>query len=106
MSEEQLDDNVDMDAGHAPVKQKTTYPRDHPTNPKAPKHSRAKIQQASLEKKMAQMAKKEATRLKKQLQLLEADKKCKLSAQRIAAAEDTVQHSEKEHQLHSERPDL
>ncbi|KAG5649861.1 hypothetical protein H0H81_001745 [Sphagnurus paluster] len=104
MPETQLDD--DVDSGHAPGKRKTTYPRDHPTNPKGPKRSRAEIQQAAKQRNEAKLAKKEATELEKKRKLLEAKEKRKLSAQRIAAVEDTVQHSEKQCQLHSERPDL
>jgi hypothetical protein len=107
MPEKQSDGDSDRESGHtAPAKRKTTYPRDHPTNPRGPKRSRAEIQQAAQERKDAKSAKKEAVELEKKQKLLEAEEKRKLSAQRIAAAEDTVQRSEKQRQLHSERPDL
>lgn len=59
-----------------------------------------------MEKREAQLAAKEAAAPDKQRQLLEVQEKRKLSAQRVAAGEDTVQRSGKESQLNSERPDL
>jgi len=90
----------------APAKRKTTYPRDHPTNPKGAKRTRAEIQQAASDRKTREVEKKKAAAIEKERKLLEAAEKRKLSAKRIAAAEDTVQRSEKERQLHSERPDI
>lgn len=106
MPETQVDDNQHSDLGQGPGKRKTTYPRDHPTNPKPPKRSKAEIQKAAKEKKEAQLAQKEAVAVEKQHKLLKAEEKRKLSAQRIAAVEDTVERSEKERQLRSERPDI
>jgi hypothetical protein len=88
-------------------KRKTTYPRDHPTdNPKPPKRTKAEIQQAAKEKKDAQLAKKVAAEAEKKKRLLDAEKKRKLSAQRIASVEDSVQRLQKACQSRSERPDL
>ena len=88
-------------------KQKTTYPREHPTdNPKPPKRSKAEIQQAAKEKKEAQLAKKLAAETEKKKRILDAEEKRKLSAQRIASIEDSVQRLQKARQSRSECPDL
>ena len=94
-------------SSRAPVKRKTTYPRDHPTdNPKPPKRTKAEIQQAAKAKREAEQARKAAAEAEKKRKLLDAEEKRKLSAQRIAAVEDAVQRSQKKLQLHSDRPDL
>ena len=88
-------------------KRKTTYPHEHPTdNPKPPKRSKAEIQQAAKEKKEAQLAKKLAAETEKKKRILDAEEKRKLSAQRIASVEDSVQRLQKARQSRSERPDL
>ncbi|KAF8806780.1 hypothetical protein BYT27DRAFT_7338795 [Phlegmacium glaucopus] len=103
MSETQLDQGLERASG----KRKTTYPREHPTeNPKPPKRTKAKIQQAAKEKKEAELAKKVAMETQKRQKFLDAEEKRKLSAQWIASLEDAVQRSQKERQSVSERPDL
>jgi hypothetical protein len=100
-------ENDDATSGRAPVKRKTTYPRDHPTeNPKPPKRTKAEIQQAAKAKREAEQAKKAIAEAEKKKKILDAEKKRKLSAQRIAAVEDALQCSQKQLQSHSERPDL
>ena len=96
-----------LDEGLLPGKCKMTYPHDHPMdNPKPPKRSKAEVQQAAKEKRDAELAKKAAAEAEKKKKLLDAEEKCKLSAQQIASVEDSVQHLQKEHQSCSERPDL
>ncbi|KAF8810699.1 hypothetical protein BYT27DRAFT_7253436 [Phlegmacium glaucopus] len=103
MSETQLDQGLERASG----KRKTTYPREHPTeNPKPPKRTKAKIQQAAKEKKEAELAKKVAMETQKRQKVLDAEEKRKLSAQQIASLEDAVQRSQKKCQSVSERPDL
>lgn len=105
MPESQLDE--DAASLQATAKRKTTYPRDHPIeNPKPQKRTKADIQQAAKTKKEAEQAKKAAAVAEKKKKLLDAEEMRKLSAQRIAAIEDAVQHSQKKLQSHSERPDL
>ncbi|KAF8801255.1 hypothetical protein BYT27DRAFT_7216181 [Phlegmacium glaucopus] len=90
MSETQLDER-------ASAKRGTTYPRNHPTeNPKPLKRMKAEIQQAAKEKKEAELAKKVTMETQKRQKFLDAEEKCKLSAQWIASLEDAVQRSQKE----------
>ena len=67
---------------------------------------KAKIQQAAKERKEADQARKATAEAEKQQKILDAEEKCKLSAQHIATIEDSVQQLQKEHQSHSECPDL
>jgi hypothetical protein len=56
----------DATSVRAPVKCKTTYPRDHPTeNPKPPKRTKAEIQQAAKAKREAEQAKKATAKAEK-----------------------------------------
>ena len=103
MPETQLDEELH----HARVKRKTTYSRNHPVeNPRAPKRTKAEIQQAAKERKEADQARKATMEAEKQKKILDAKEKCKLSARCITTVEDSVQQLQKERQSRSEHPDL
>ena len=103
MSETQQDEGF----SHPLTKQKTTYPHNHPLdNSKPPKQTKAEIQQAAREKKKAELAKKAASETQKKQKIIDAKEKHKLITQQIASVEDAVQCSQKDHQSHSECPDL
>lgn len=88
-------------------KRKMTYSHDHPTeNPKPPKQTKAEVQQAALEKKEAAIQKKRLTDEEKEKKRLRDEKERQLSARKIAGIEDSVQRSQKQLQLRSERPDI
>lgn len=88
-------------------KRKTTYSRDHPTeNPKPPKRTKAEVQQAAFEKKQAAIQKKRLAEEEKEEKRLRDEKEKQLSARKIASIEDSVQRSQKQLQLRSERPDI
>lgn len=88
-------------------KRKTTYSRDHPTeNPKPPKRTKAEVQQAAFEKKQAAIQKKRLAEEEKEEKHLRDEKEKQLSARKIASIEDSVQRSQKQLQLRSERPDI
>ena len=81
-----------LELHHARAKRKTTYSCDHPVeNPKPPKWMKAKIQQAAKERKEADQARKLAVEAEKRKKILDAEEKRKLSAQRIATVEDSIQ---------------
>ena len=88
-------------------KRKTTYSRDHPTeNPKRPKRTKAEVQQAALEKKEAAIQKRRLAEEEKEKKRLQDEKERELSARKIASIENSVQRSQKQLQLRSERPDI
>ena len=91
----------------AHLKHKTTYSHDHPTeNPKPPKRTKAEVQQAALEKKEVAIQKKRLVDEEKEKKRLRDEKERQLSARKIAGIEDSVQWSQKQLQLRSERPDI
>jgi hypothetical protein len=101
-----MESAADLDPGARP-KRKTTYSREHPTeNPKPPKRTKAEVQQAALEKKKAVIQKKRLADEEKETKRLRDEKKRQLSARKIAGIEDSVQRSQKQLQLRSERPDI
>ena len=101
-----MESAVDLDAEARP-KRKTTYSRDHPTeNPKPPKRTKAEVQQAALEKKEAAIQKRRLADEEKEKKRLRDEKERQLSARKIAGIEDSVQRSQKQLQLQSERPDI
>src|SRR6266700_4743148 len=95
-----------LDPG-ARQKRKTTYTREHPTeNPKPPKRTKEEVQQAALEKREAAKEKKRLVAKQKEQKHLDEKKERQLSARKIAVVEDSVQRSQKQLQLQSERPDI
>ena len=71
-----------------------------------PKDRRPKYSRQPGRKRKLNLPKRLLLKLKKKKQILDAEEKRKLSAQRIASVEDSVQRLQKAHQSRSERPDL
>lgn len=76
------------------------------TNPKPPKRTKAEVQQAALEKKKAAIQKRRLAEVEKEKKRLRDEKERELSARKIASIENSVQRSQKQLQLRSERPDI